>query len=194
MKILIKVFQIFACILILGVLYLLFQYFIKWDSVKIDNNISKNPVYKKIDKQIVNEIFSLHKEEKYTNNVIFSLDENALKIEEFNYHNCNIYFQGPLLVISFTSGDGFSGGGYEIKVLKNRFNVKPYHYTDVIRPFDFLEIDEQYKLLESTLILNQNSYKRGDSIFGYTKFKIEKGTGSEKYFENGKGYFRGIIN
>lgn len=194
MKIFIKILKIFASILILGVLYLLFQYFVKWNSVEIDNNIPKNSAYKKIDKQVVTHFSTIFKEARYTNNVIFSLDENTTKIEEFNYHNCNINFQGPFLVIRFTSSDGFSGGGYEINVLKNRFDIKPYHYTDVIRPFDFLESEEQYKVLESTLILNQDSYKRGDSIFGYTKLKIEKGTGSEKYFENGKGYFRGIIN
>ena len=183
-------FKIFAGILILGIIYLSIQYFIKWDSVIIDSNISKNSVYKKIDHQIVSLFSTIHKEEKYTNNVIFSFDENATKIENSNYHNCTVYFDGPFLIISFKSGDGFSGGGYNFKILNGRFRAESYSYTDNPSFFDNKLYD---KIVFQKLILNKENYKSGDSIFGKIDLKVQESNGLQKSFQYGKGYFRGLI-
>jgi len=187
MKFLIK---IFSGILILGIIFILIQCFVKWDSVIIDPNISKNSVYKKIDHQIVSHFSTVNKEEKYTNNVIFSFDENTTKIEDLNYYNCNIYFEGPFLIISFTSGDGFSGGGYNFKVLNGKFRAESHFYTD--NP-SFFNNNLYDKIILQKLTLNKENYKSGDSIFGKIDLKAQENDGLQKSFQYGKGYFRALI-
>lgn len=190
MKILNKIFQIFVGIIILGFVYLLFQYFMKWDAITIDKHISKNSAYRKIDNQKISHFLTMNKEDKYTNNVIFSFDDRTTEIQDFNYHHCNIYFEGPFLIIQFISGDGFSGGGYNLRLLKGRFNTEPYFYTDNPSTFDN---NEYSKVHLQHLVLNKENYKSGDSIFGKINLKIQKDYGPEKSFEYGNGYFRGLI-
>ncbi len=45
--------------------------------------------------------------------------------------------------------------------------------------FDFLETGGYYKVLDNKLILNNATYKKGDSIFGYAEIKIQRGYGTQ---------------
>ncbi|WP_294287076.1 hypothetical protein [uncultured Chryseobacterium sp.] len=53
-----------------------------------------------------------------------------------------------------------------MKIIRNRYRITPYHYTDNLRAFDFLH-EDYYKILSSKVILDKAYYKKGDSIFGY---------------------------
>ncbi|MDQ0067667.1 hypothetical protein [Chryseobacterium lathyri] len=165
-------------------------YFIALKQNETDPYLSKNPIFKIFDKQKQKTIFVGESEGGKSNNLIIKTDTDTG--EEF--YNCYISDNKLSLDIKFSVGDGFSGGGYELEIIKNRHQLSPYHYTDVIRPFDFLDTGEYFKILESRLILNKDSYKKGDSIYGYTAFKIQRRYGPEKYIEEGKGYFKGIVN
>ena len=57
-----------------------------------------------------------------------------------------------------------------------------------------MDTGEYYKVLDSKLILDKESYQKGDSIFGYTELKVQRRYGPEKYIEEGKGYFKGKVN
>lgn len=165
-------------------------YFIAWGPNETDPTLSKNPVYKSFDKQKNKTVFEEESEGGQSNNLIIKTDNDT---SEESY-TCYIDENNLFLDIKFSAGDGFSGGGYELKIVKNRHQLSPYHYTDVIRPFDFLDTGDYYKVLDSRLVLDKDSYKKGDTIFGYTAFKIQNRYGPEKYFEEGKGYFKAIVN
>ncbi|NML71964.1 hypothetical protein HHL23_19495 [Chryseobacterium sp. RP-3-3] len=165
-------------------------YCIAWKQNETDPHLSKNPIFKAFDRQKQKTLFVEQSEDGKSNNLIIKTDTDTG--EEF--YTCYINDNKLSLDIKFSVGDGLSGGGYELEIIKNRHQLSPYHYTDVIRPFDFLDTGDYFKILDSRLVLNQDSYKKGDSIFGYTSFKIQKRYGPEKYIEEGKGYFKGIVN
>jgi len=178
----------FIFIGIFSILIILIGYFyITWNSITIDKNLSKQTIYKTFDHQKQESIFGGESDEIKTNN--FRVKTDSLEGEYFSCHFSN----DPFLKITFSAGDGYSGGGYSIDIINNRYQVSPYHYTDNIKPFALFEDEEYYKILNSKLVLNKDSYKKGDSIFGYAELKIQKRYGPEKYFVEGKGYFKGII-
>lgn len=165
-------------------------YFISWKRNETEPDLSKNPVYKTFDHQKQKTIFAGESENTMSNNLIIKTDSETSE----ELYTCSISDNKLLLNIKFFAGDGFSGGGYQLDLINNRYRLSPYHYTDVIRPFDFLDTGDYYKVLDSRLVLDKDSYKKGDSIYGYTAFKIQRRYGPEKYIEEGKGYFKGIIN
>ncbi|WP_073291712.1 hypothetical protein [Chryseobacterium polytrichastri] len=183
--------RIFMYILI-GVLsipiFVIAYFYITWKSIIIDENLPKQAIYKTFDHQKQESIFGGESDKNKTNNFRIKIDSL-----EGQYFSCSVYNYRPFLKIYLSIGDGFSGGGYDIDIVNNRYKLSPYYYTDVIKPFDFFESEEYYKILNKKLILNKDSYKKGDSIFGYIELKIQKRYGPEKYFEEGKGYFKAVV-
>lgn len=176
-------------IVILGfLLFLAGKFLLVWNSVEFDNSLSHKTIFKSFNQQKQASLLQAESEEIKTNNF-------RVKYDSFSpeYFGCSIH-KDPLLKVTFFVGDGFSGGGYQIDVIQNRYKVSPYSYTDNIKPFDFLDTGEYYKVLDSKLILNKDSYKKGDSLFGYAELTIQRGYGPQKQIEEGKGYFRGIVN
>lgn len=185
-----KVF-LFILIGILSVpLFIVAYYFISWKQSETDLNLSKNPIYRSFDHQKQKTIYKGESDNVKSNNLTIKIRTETSE----EYYTCSIENNKLLLDIKFFAGDGFSGGGYELEIIKNRYKLSPYHYTDVQRSFDFLDKREYFKVLDSRLILNKDSYKKGDSIFGYTSFKIQSRSGPDKYIQEGKGYFKGIVN
>ncbi|WP_114820410.1 hypothetical protein [Chryseobacterium sp. KLBC 52] len=178
-----------ALIIILGFLvFITGKFFLEWKSVEVDHSLSQKPLFKAFNKQKQATIWSQEGEDAKTNDFKITSDSTS-----FEYYSCYIN-RNPALNITFSVGDGFSGGGYQIDILQNRYKVSPYSYTDNIKPLDFLNTGEYYKVLDSKLILNKESYEKGDSIFGYTELKIQEGYGPGKYIVEGKGYFKGKVN
>lgn len=175
-------------IVILG--YLLFhvgKFFLVWDSVEVNHQLGNKPLFKSFDHQKKATLWETEGENIKTNN--FKTKSDSITPE---YYSCHIN-KSPLLHVTFSVGDGYSGGGYQIDIFQNRYKIAPYSYTDNKKIFDFLDT-ESYKILSSKLILNQESYKKGDSLFGYGELKVQMGYGPEKYIDEGKGYFKGIVN
>lgn len=168
--------------------FLIAYFYITWKSIIIDENLPKRGIYKTFDHQKQESIFGGKSDENKTNNFRVKIDSL-----EGEYFSCSMYDNKLFLEIKLSAGDGYSGGGYDIDILNNRYKLSPYHYTDNIKPFNFFESEEYYKILNKKLILNKDSYKKGDSIFGYIELKIQKRYGQEKYFDEGKGYFKGIV-
>lgn len=172
----------------IGIIFSLGKYFFFWNKIEIDSNLSKKTLFKDFNHQKQQYIYGGDSEEVKTNN--FQVKIDSLSAESYNYNINDKIFS---LEIQLFTGDGFSGGGYTIDIINNRYKISPYHYTDSPRTFDFIN-NEYYKIVNSKIILDKDSYKKGDSIFGYTQLKVQKRYGAEKYFEEGKGYFKGIVN
>ncbi|MCU7618017.1 hypothetical protein NZ698_12475 [Chryseobacterium sp. PBS4-4] len=173
---------------IIGIVFILGKYFLFWHKVEIDNHLSKKTLFRDFNHQKQQYIDGGDSEEIKTNNFRVKID--SLLTESYN---SNISYNGFTLEIKLSTGDGFSGGGYSINIINNRYTISTDHYTDNHRPFDFMN-EEYYKIIDSKVILDKDSYKKGDSIFGYTKLRVQKRYGPEKYFEEGEGYFKGIVN
>ncbi|MGH1519344.1 hypothetical protein [Chryseobacterium sp. JK1] len=176
-------------VIILGCfLFMAGKFLLIWNSVEVDNSLSHKTIFKTFNQQKQASLWHTKSKETKTNNFRVKYDSLSPK-----YFDCYIY-KDPLLKITFSVGDGFSGGGYQIDIIQNRYKVSLYSYTDIIKPFDFLNTEEAYKVLKSRLILDKDSYKKGDSLFGYAELTIQRGYGHQKQIEEGKGYFKGIVN
>ena len=146
------------------------KFFLVWESVEVDPGLSQKPLFKTFDKQKQANLWGEDSEEDIKTND-FKTKSDTISPE---YYSCYIN-KKPILNVIFSVGDGFSGGGYQIDILQNRYKISPYSYTDNIRPLDFLDTGESYKILESKLILDQETYKKGDRIFGYCELKVQRG-------------------
>jgi len=183
-----KIGKYFLIFVIAYVLFTAGKYLFFWSRVEIDGNLNKKALFKNFNYQKQQYIDGGDSEEIKTNN--FKVKIDSFSTESYNYWITENTFS---LEIKLFNGDGFSGGGYIFDIVNNRYKVSPYHYTDSPRTFDFIN-EEYYKIINSKVILDKDSYKKGDSIFGYTELKVQKRYGPEKYFVEGKGYFKGIVN
>lgn len=168
-------------------LFAISTYFLVWKSVEIDPALNAKPLFKDFTHQKQKSIDAGESEEVKNNNFRVKADGSSAESYRFDIQDLSFCLQ-----IRFSIGDGYSGGGYIVKIIRNRYRITPYHYTDNPRAFDFLH-EDYYKILSSKVILDKASYKKGDSIFGYTELEVQKRYGPEKYFERGKGYFSGIV-
>ncbi|WP_146942648.1 hypothetical protein [Chryseobacterium hagamense] len=163
------------------------NYFLVWKRVEIDSALSAKPLFKDFTHQKQESFDGRESESIKTNNFRIKTDGSSAEAYRYEIQDFPVFLQ-----IRFSTGDGYSGGGYVVKIIKNRYRISPYHYTDSPRPFDFLH-EDYYKILSSKVILDKASYRKGDPIFGYTEFEVQKRYGPDKYFERGKGYFSGIV-
>ena len=166
----------------------------QWDKASIDPNISKELIFKKLDKQ--KEIFSgLDNKDslgKRTSDVSYfsgkKINLNDTKYSKFN--NCRAYyFFNDTLSINIGFSNGFTGRGFIIKYKNKKFYTEGYYSTDVIIEG---EIEPTHKIVYQKLTLDKTNYKVGDSLFGKIEFKsIEKDNNNQETTEHfGKGYFR----
>lgn len=161
-------------------------YFMSWKSNDINKNLSKKAIYKTFDHQKQSLIFGGDSNETKSNSLKITTGTKT----DGEFYTCTIYDLKNMMEVTFRVGDGFSGGGYKVHLLGNRHKVEHYSYTD--NPSSELFKDYS-KLLESQLILDKDSYKKGDSLFGFIHFKFQNRYGPGKYFHEGKGYFKGIV-
>lgn len=169
--------------------YLLFsagRYFLVWKSVEVDPSLNKKRIFRDFDRQKQEYIDGGERDEVKTND--FRVKTDSLSAASYR---CDIEDHPLSLDICFSTGDE-SSYGYIIKMTNNRYSISSYHHTDTPRMFDFVS-KEYDRILSSRLILNQAYYKKGDRIFGYVEVKEQKGYGADKYFKEGKGYFKGIV-
>jgi hypothetical protein len=169
----------------------------QWDKVNIDYNISKDLIYKQLDKQ--KEIFSATEKQdsskKRTSDVSYfrgkKIDLN--KSENSKFNNCRAYyFRSDTLSINIGFSNGFSGRGFIIKYKNEKFYTEAYHHTDMI--IEGL-VEPTHKIVYQKLTLDKVNYKLGDSLYGKIEFKsIETENNGETIEHFGKGNFRTIVS
>lgn len=169
----------------------------KWNIVDINPKVSKDSVYKKLDKQ--REIFNAFEANdsllKRTSDVAYfsgkKRNSNNNKYSKLN--NCRAYnYKSDTLIICIGIGNGFGGKGFNIKYIDRKFYTEPYHWIDVVNEG---EIEPIYKVVYQKLTLDKSSYMNGDSLYGKIDFKcIEKDSKGNTIEHFGKGNFRTKIN
>ena len=169
----------------------------QWDKVNIDYNISKDLIYKLLDKQ--KEIFSATEKEdslsKRTSDVSYfrgkKIDIN--KTENSKFNNCRAYyFRSDTLSINIGFSNGFSGRGFVIKYKNEKFYTEAYRHTDMI--IEGL-VKPIHKIVYQKLTLDKVNYKLGDSLYGKIEFKSIETENNGKITEHfGKGNFRTIVS
>lgn len=168
----------------------------QWDKVNIDSKISKDLIYKQLDKQ--KEIFSAIEEQdssrKRTSDVSYfsgkKIDLNETKYSKNN--NCRAYyFRSDTLSINIGISNGFSGRGFIIKYKNEKFYTEAYRSTDMIIEG---EVEPTHKIVYQKLTLDKVNYKLGDSLYGKIEFKSIETESNGKTTEHfGKGNFRTIV-
>lgn len=94
-------------------------------------------------------------DEGKNNNFRVKVDGSSAESYRFDIQDLSFCLQ-----IRFSIGDDYSSGGYILKIIRNRYSILPYHYTDNPRAFYFLH-EDYYKILSSKVILDKASYKKG---------------------------------
>ncbi|MEN5306365.1 hypothetical protein ABE425_02550 [Chryseobacterium cucumeris] len=180
--------KIFLVVILGFLVFIIGKFILVWNSVEVDHSLSQKTLFKSFDQQKQTSIWGSESEDIKTND--FKTKSDSISPA---YYSCSIT-ENPMLNVTFSVGDGFSGGGFQIDIFQSRYKISPYSYTDNVKLFDFLDTGEYYKVLDNKLILDKESYQKGDSIFGYTELKVQRRYGPEKYIEEGKGYFKGKVN
>ena len=129
----------------------------QWDEITIDPQISKDSIYKQLDKQV--EIFDALDEHdstlKRTSDVAYLTDFriNQGIDKYFKDYNCRAYFfSSDTLSINIGIGNGFGGHGFIISYKDKKFYTKPYFSTDVIIEG---EVEPTYKIVYQKLTLDK---------------------------------------
>ncbi|MDR6803132.1 hypothetical protein J2Y45_000402 [Dyadobacter sp. BE34] len=165
----------------------------QWDDATIDANLSKDSIYKQLDKE--KEIFSALDDRdplaRRTSNVsYFSGKRIDLSDTQYaKYNNCRAYFWNTdTLSIKIGIGNGFGGQGFIINYKDKTFYTEAYLATDNIIPW---EVKPTHKIVYQKLTLDKPKYVVGDSLFGKIEFKsIETDNEGERTEHFGKGHFR----
>lgn len=162
----------------------------KWESVKIDSELKFNPEFKKLDFQ--NELFDFDSWSK--NDAIFKKSSDihyTIEYPEFNEAveaktKCRSHFHKKKLVVYCGNNNGSGGEGFTISYQDKKFLIKEKGHTDVM-----ILYEPKQEIILQSLILDKETYKEGDSIYGYVDFKIIR-TDIENFvsIHEGKGYFR----
>ena len=167
----------------------------KWEEFNIDNKISDNEIFKKLDKE--KEIFSALERDtlmRKTTDVAYINNRNpSYDMTEYSkINNCRAYFwKKDTLSINIGISDGFSGSGFIILIKNKKFYTEPYLSTDVIIEG---EKESEYKIIYQKLTLNNSNFKNGDSIYGKIDFKsIETDNQNTVLNHTGVGYFRAKV-
>lgn len=165
----------------------------QWDVANIDPLLSKDSVYKQLDKE--KEIFSLYEKQdslvKRTSGVSYfsgkRIDLNDTRYTRYN--NCRAYYFKPdTLSINIGFGSGFGGSGFIINYIDKKFYTEAYVGTDVIIEG---EVEPTHKIVYQKLTLDKTNYVVGDSLFGNIEFKsIETDNEGGRTEHFGKGHFR----
>jgi len=164
----------------------------KWEIFTVDNKISKNNIFKKLDKE--KEIFSvLEKDTLMRKTIAVDYINNRnpnYDIKKYsNLNNCrSSFWKKDTLSIHIGISDGFCGSGFTIFVKNDKFYTKPYYFTDNI---SVGEKQSTYKIICQKLTLNKSNFIIGDSVYGKIDFKsVETDNRNEVINHSGVGYFR----
>ena len=176
------------CLSLLALFPSCFHNYDRWDEATIDQKISQDSVYKRMDTE--EEIFSAidNDTSRKKSSDVISFIGRPDQYSKMN--NCRAYFfNSDTLIINIGIGTGFGGQGFIIKFKANKFFTAPYFTTDVIMDG---ERRPTYELIYQKLVLNKSNYKAGDSLFGKIDFgSVGPDFSNAKHF--GKGYFRAKV-
>ncbi len=165
----------------------------KWDVAENDSFISKNPIYKKLNRE--NEIYSIFDRKdsvlkKSSNVAYYQKNEDTLKNKYLRFNKCKAHMTTDTLFINIGSSSGFSSKGFQIKYYEQKFYTEPYSWSDA----EIEELKSTYKLNFQNLILDKAEYKVGDSIFGKIQFEsIENNFENKITTKVADGFFRAEI-
>lgn len=180
-----KILRIFAVIISFFIVILIgvFFYFFN-NKIVIDSQIKKDLAIKNLNHKILFSFYDNPKEKSVTTDFYF--DEKLQNDTVF--YQCRFEETGILntKIISFVSGDGFSGLKINITKFGNFFRTDIENYTDNLNDTNLTK----YNVKKQTLTLDKNNYKKGDSIYGKINLKVikESQNGNEEY--ESFGYFK----
>lgn len=172
-----------------------FQHKKQWDEIKIVPEITRNPVYQRLDgfSEIYNGLEQLDSS-KRTSNVQYSSGHPInLKKDEFsNVNNCRAsFFKSDTLLIRIGLSSSYSSKGFMIRCKAGKFYVEPYTWSDAIIEG---EPESTYKIVYQKLSLDKPSFSVGDSLHGYIDFKSIETTPEGTVIDHiGKGFFRAKV-
>lgn len=102
---------------------------------------------------------------------------SVLNMEFIKNH---IYKEKGILFISIKMGDYFSGTKINIMKMGRFYNLYIDDYTDSVDD----EKENTYKILKKEIILDKETYKVGDSIFGKLKLEVSENNDTPYTFDN----------
>jgi hypothetical protein len=148
----------------------------KWDTIKVNPNLSKDSIFTKMDKQKEFIIFpKFDSTLKQSSRVAILIGEKHSRADSLNssFSTCKAYFhKADTLNIHIGLDGPFGGSGIDISYHNNKFNTKGYQYSDVV-PSGKLEKPLHW-VIHQQLVLDKASYKIGDSLYGYIDFKVKE--------------------
>ncbi|MGF7079344.1 hypothetical protein [Mucilaginibacter sp. UYCu711] len=160
-------------------------------NIIINADITKNPVYKKLDKERDYPEVGYYAWPK-TSDVSYFNDRFQKLTDTINArnYNCKSFVIDSVLKINIGISDGEEWSGFTINCRNHLFDVKPYFGTDNIvlgKP------EPTFDVIEQSLALNKSNYSIGDSIYGKVKFKIIEKGADAKVTHIAEGYFRSKV-
>lgn len=104
----------------------------------------------------------------------------STSIPNMEFVRNHIYKEKGILFILIVIGDGYSGTTINIMKMGKFYNLYIDDYTDSIDD----EKENTYKILKKEIILDKETYKVGDSIFGKVKLEVSENNDTPYTFDN----------
>jgi len=181
MKKTLKIFVVIFSFLIMFLIGVFFYFFN--NKIVVDAQIKKDLAIKNLNNKILFSFYDNPKEKSVTTDFYF--DEKPQNDTVF--YQCRFEETGILntKIISFVFGDGFSGLKINVTKFGNFFRTDIENYTDNLNDSNL----PKYHVKKQSLILDKNSYNKGDSIYGKINLKVIEIQNQNKEYES-FGYFK----
>lgn len=104
----------------------------------------------------------------------------------FDDYKCKAVTQNDTLYIGLNNNNGYFGNGVLVKVFNNQFYIKNIDPKTLKGEEKFIKA----KVMAQKLVLNSNTFKKNDSIYGFIDYQADIDNLVYKHF---KGYFKTVI-
>lgn len=105
----------------------------------------------------------------------------STSISNMEFVRNHIYKEKGILFILIDIGIGYSGTTIHIVKMNKFYNLYIDDYTDSV---DDDKKENSYKILKKEIILDKETYKVGDSIFGKVKLEVSENNETPYVFDN----------
>lgn len=159
----------------------------------VDKNLRSNDTIKLLSKYpelklFNNETVESEKRTAYIVQTASYFDQNQEKTISFDDYKCRARYKNDTLYILLNNNNGYFGNGVLIQVFNNQFNIKNIDPKTLKNGVKYIKV---YNILAQRLILNSNTFKKNDSIYGFIDYRCSVDHLVHKHF---KGYFKTQIN
>lgn len=104
----------------------------------------------------------------------------STSVSNMEFVKNHIYKEKGILFILIDIGVGYSGTTINIMKMGRFYNLYIDDYTDSVDD----EKENTYKILKKEIILDKETYKVGDSIFGKVKLEVSENNETPYVFDN----------